>query len=240
MRPSAGGTAGGRPPHAPPSTGCSTASRTERRSRGPRRACAPRSRSATAIAQDLHDEVNQALTAILLRLEASIHDAPEPSCAASSRETKRLAGQAMEELLQLARELRPTALDDHGLVPALHTQVARLRRADRDPTRASAASGDGAPLCPRAAARALPRHAGEPVERRPARAVPRASRSSCRSSGARSCGSPTTARGFDARGRDGGLGPVRACASARCSSAAILSIRSRARVEAPGVELTMD
>jgi two-component system sensor histidine kinase UhpB len=29
----------------------------------------------------------------------------------------------MEELLHLARELRPTALDDHGLLPALSTQV---------------------------------------------------------------------------------------------------------------------
>ena len=30
----------------------------------------------------------------------------------------------MEELLVLARQLRPTALDDHGLVPALASQVA--------------------------------------------------------------------------------------------------------------------
>ena len=30
----------------------------------------------------------------------------------------------MEELLHLARQLRPTALDDHGLVPALASQVA--------------------------------------------------------------------------------------------------------------------
>src|SRR5207244_11289480 len=30
---------------------------------------------------------------------------------------------ALEELLHLARELRPTALDDHGLMPALRTQV---------------------------------------------------------------------------------------------------------------------
>ena len=29
----------------------------------------------------------------------------------------------MEELLNLARELRPTALDDHGLLPALRVQV---------------------------------------------------------------------------------------------------------------------
>ncbi|MDX6648775.1 MAG: two-component system, NarL family, sensor histidine kinase UhpB [Solirubrobacteraceae bacterium] len=74
------------------------------------------------LAQDLHDEVNQALTAIMLRLQASIQDAP-PDLAGELRETQRLAGQAMEELLNLARELRPTALDDHGLLPALRAQV---------------------------------------------------------------------------------------------------------------------
>jgi len=79
-------------------------------------------RERARIAQDLHDEVNQALTAILLRLEATAQDAP-PALAGELRETKRLAGQTMEELLQLARRLRPTVLDDHGLIPALRTQV---------------------------------------------------------------------------------------------------------------------
>jgi len=74
------------------------------------------------IAQDLHDEVNQALTAIVLRLQATLQDAP-PNLRRELIETKRLAGQAMEELLHLARELRPTALDDHGLLPALSAQV---------------------------------------------------------------------------------------------------------------------
>src|SRR3954468_21175175 len=75
------------------------------------------------IAQDLHDEVNQALTAILLRLSATISDAP-PALQEELRETQALATQAMEELLHLARQLRPTALDDHGLIPALASQVA--------------------------------------------------------------------------------------------------------------------
>src|SRR5215208_1519559 len=75
------------------------------------------------IAQDLHDEVNQALTGILLRLEATMADAP-PHLVTELADTKALATQAMEELLHLARELRPTALDDHGLVPALASQIA--------------------------------------------------------------------------------------------------------------------
>ena len=74
------------------------------------------------IAQDLHDEVNQALTGILLRLQATIGDAPL-GMQGELRETQALATQAMEELLHLARQLRPTALDDHGLLPALASQV---------------------------------------------------------------------------------------------------------------------
>jgi two-component system sensor histidine kinase UhpB len=74
------------------------------------------------IAQDLHDEVNQALTAVSLRLQASIERAPI-ELQRELTETKRLSSQAMEELLMLARKLRPAVLDDHGLIPALHSQV---------------------------------------------------------------------------------------------------------------------
>jgi two-component system, NarL family, sensor histidine kinase UhpB len=74
------------------------------------------------IAQDLHDEVNQALTAILLRLSATIGDAPW-GLRSELQETQELVSQAMDELLALARQLRPTALDDHGLVAALAGQV---------------------------------------------------------------------------------------------------------------------
>ena len=74
------------------------------------------------VARDLHDEVNQALTALLLRIEAAAQDAP-PELQDELAETKQLANQAMGELLDLARQLRPTALDDHGLVAALRTHV---------------------------------------------------------------------------------------------------------------------
>jgi two-component system, NarL family, sensor histidine kinase UhpB len=77
------------------------------------------------LARDLHDEVNQALTAILLRLEALSQDAPAER-AGEVGELKRLVNQAMEELLNLARQLRPSALDDHGLVPALDAQLKRF------------------------------------------------------------------------------------------------------------------
>ena len=74
------------------------------------------------IARDLHDEVNQSLTALLLRIEAAAQDAP-PALKEQLAEVKALADKAMGELLDLARQLRPTALDDHGLLPALRVQV---------------------------------------------------------------------------------------------------------------------
>jgi two-component system sensor histidine kinase UhpB len=77
------------------------------------------------LASDLHDEVNQALTAILLRLEALGQDT-EPERAAEVGELKKLVNQAMDELLNLARHLRPAALDDHGLVAAVDGQLKRF------------------------------------------------------------------------------------------------------------------
>jgi len=77
------------------------------------------------VARDLHDEVNQSLTGLLLRLEAAREAAP-PEMEGELAETKALANQAMTELLSLARQLRPTALDDLGLVAAIEGQVDRL------------------------------------------------------------------------------------------------------------------
>src|SRR4051794_23994079 len=81
------------------------------------------------VARDLHDEVNQSLTGLLLRLEAAREAAP-PELEAELAETKALANQAMQELLSLARQLRPTALDDLGLTAALAGQVEQLARGE--------------------------------------------------------------------------------------------------------------
>jgi two-component system sensor histidine kinase UhpB len=81
------------------------------------------------IARDLHDEVNQSLTGVLLRLEAAREMAP-PELEAELDETRALANQAMNELLSLARQLRPTALDDLGLKAAIAGQVDQLGRGE--------------------------------------------------------------------------------------------------------------
>jgi two-component system sensor histidine kinase UhpB len=77
------------------------------------------------LARDLHDEVNQALTAILLRLQALSEEAPE-ALAPQIAALKTLVNQAMEELLRLARQLRPASLDDLGLIAAIEGQLARF------------------------------------------------------------------------------------------------------------------
>jgi two-component system sensor histidine kinase UhpB len=81
------------------------------------------------VARDLHDEVNQSLTGLLLRLEAAREAAP-PELEGEIAETKALANQAMTELLSLARQLRPTALDDLGLAAAIGGQVEQLGRGE--------------------------------------------------------------------------------------------------------------
>jgi len=93
------------------------------------------------LARDLHDEANQALTGVLLRLEATAQHAP-PQLREELRETQGVATRAMGELVRLARELRPVALDDLGLGAALRTQVADFgRRAGVETTLDMPASG---------------------------------------------------------------------------------------------------
>src|SRR5207302_1472166 len=62
------------------------------------------------LARDLHDEVNQSLTAILLRLEAVSQTAP-PELKRELADVKKLVNQAMGELVTPARQLRPPALE---------------------------------------------------------------------------------------------------------------------------------
>jgi two-component system sensor histidine kinase UhpB len=79
------------------------------------------------VARDLHDEVNQSLTGVLLHLEAAREKA-SPELDRELAETKLMANQAMSELLTLARDLRPTALDDLGLKAALAGHVDEVER----------------------------------------------------------------------------------------------------------------
>ena len=71
------------------------------------------------LARELHDETGQALTSILLGLRGleEVHDAA--ALKATVAEVRDLVRSTLQDVRRLAVELRPTALDDFGLVAAL-------------------------------------------------------------------------------------------------------------------------
>ncbi len=74
------------------------------------------------VARELHDETGQALTALLMNLEEVERSlAPETSEALRSQlhNTRALTECSLHDLRKLIRDLRPTALDDLGLIPAI-------------------------------------------------------------------------------------------------------------------------
>lgn len=70
------------------------------------------------IAQELHDEVGQSMTAILLALKRAADDADEP-LRGELRQAQEITRESLDEVRRLVRRLRPGVLDDLGLVSAL-------------------------------------------------------------------------------------------------------------------------
>jgi signal transduction histidine kinase len=71
------------------------------------------------LARELHDETGQALTSILLGLK-HVEDADSPeSTRAAAAELREQIVETLQNVRRLAVELRPSALDDFGLAPAL-------------------------------------------------------------------------------------------------------------------------
>jgi signal transduction histidine kinase len=70
------------------------------------------------LARELHDETGQALTSILLGLK-SLEDSAAGDGRAAVAELRALVVSTLQDVRRLAVELRPAALDDFGLVPAI-------------------------------------------------------------------------------------------------------------------------
>jgi signal transduction histidine kinase len=75
------------------------------------------------LARELHDETGQALTSVLLGLKAVEEAKDEPQLRAAARDLRELVVATLQDVRRLAVELRPKALDDFGLVPALERLV---------------------------------------------------------------------------------------------------------------------
>ena len=71
------------------------------------------------LARELHDETAQALTSILLGLKRIEDGRGSDDLRAATGELRELVVAALQDVRRLAVELRPRALDDFGLVPAL-------------------------------------------------------------------------------------------------------------------------
>jgi signal transduction histidine kinase len=71
------------------------------------------------VARELHDEVGQALTSILIRLKTVQEEGDKEAISDRLDDLRSLTAQTIEELRRLAMDLRPAALDSLGIVPAL-------------------------------------------------------------------------------------------------------------------------
>jgi signal transduction histidine kinase len=74
------------------------------------------------ISRELHDEMGQALTAIKLNLQMLLAAPPQDEMSLVERlnELVALSNDSLQEVRRLAMDLRPTLLDDLGLVPTLN------------------------------------------------------------------------------------------------------------------------
>lgn len=75
------------------------------------------------LARELHDETGQALTSILLGLRAVDEKAQDEDTRKAVADLRELVVATLHNVRRLAVQLRPKALDDFGLVPALERLV---------------------------------------------------------------------------------------------------------------------
>jgi signal transduction histidine kinase len=91
------------------------------------------------LARELHDETGQALTSVLLGLKAVETAADVPAALGELRE---LVVATLQEVRRLAVELRPKALDDFGLVPAVERLAETFTASTGIPLQLEARLGD--------------------------------------------------------------------------------------------------
>lgn len=84
-----------------------------------RRAVQAQESERTRLARELHDETGQALTSILLGLSAVERAESTDAAHLAAGELRELVVETLQDVRRLAVELRPSALDDFGLEPAL-------------------------------------------------------------------------------------------------------------------------
>ena len=90
-----------------------------------RRASADQETERRHMAVELHDEIGQNLTALILQLDRLAKRVPD-ACREEVEEAAATARRSLEEVRGLARRLRPEVLDELGLLPALGNLCDRM------------------------------------------------------------------------------------------------------------------
>ncbi len=80
------------------------------------------------IARELHDETGQSLTSLMVRMQTMNQKCPVPELKLQIEDARRLIAQTLDNVHNLALELRPSVLDDLGLEAALQRYVQDSRR----------------------------------------------------------------------------------------------------------------
>ncbi|GCF08829.1 sensor histidine kinase [Dictyobacter arantiisoli] len=75
------------------------------------------------VARELHDETSQVLTSLLISLAILEESVTSPEARERIGETRQLAHQTLRAIRSLSIDLRPSALDDLGLMPALRWYI---------------------------------------------------------------------------------------------------------------------
>jgi len=78
------------------------------------------------VARELHDQTGQALTHEIISLDLLLERTVDPRAREQLTAVKRTLEETLEEVHRMSQDLRPSVLDDLGLVPALRT-LARQR-----------------------------------------------------------------------------------------------------------------
>jgi two-component system, NarL family, sensor histidine kinase UhpB len=81
------------------------------------------------VAQELHDEIGQSLTAVTIKAERAA-DGDSEHAPEALRDVADSVRESLDEVRRIARELRPEALDDLGLVNALIALCNRMSTSD--------------------------------------------------------------------------------------------------------------
>lgn len=80
------------------------------------------------ISRELHDETGQSLTSLMVRMQMMMQQCDVPQLRAQIEDLKNLVGDTLENVHNLARELRPSILDDMGLDAAVQRYVSDCSR----------------------------------------------------------------------------------------------------------------